>query len=53
LSAQRQPQVPVRPIILVDGATFAQFQTLFDAPPQPSDGLRRLIALKPPWDKPT
>ena len=38
--------------ILVDGATFAQFKRLFDAPPQPSAGLRRLIGLKPPWDKP-
>ena len=37
-------------LILVDGPTFARFKALFDAPPQPNERLRALMALTPPWE---
>lgn len=33
----------------LDTDKFAQFTALLDAPTKPSAGLRRLMAVKPPW----
>ena len=38
-------------LILADGPTFARFKTLSDAPAQPNEGLRELMALRPPWEE--
>ena len=35
----------------VDAKTFAWFQDLLENPPPPTDGLRRLMNTKAPWDK--
>jgi uncharacterized protein (DUF1778 family) len=37
-------------LILTDGTTFSRFKDMFDAPPAPPEGLRRLMSLKAPWE---
>ncbi|MBU0501297.1 MAG: DUF1778 domain-containing protein [Gammaproteobacteria bacterium] len=34
----------------LDAEKFEQFVAMLDAPPQPSPGLDRLMAVKAPWD---
>jgi uncharacterized protein (DUF1778 family) len=34
----------------LDGPAFAAFQALLDNPPEPTDGLRRLLLTKAPWE---
>ncbi len=34
----------------LDADQFEQFVTLLDAPPQPNQGLERLMAIEAPWD---
>ena len=34
----------------LDADKFEQFAALLDAPPQPTPGLERLMAIKAPWD---
>lgn len=33
----------------LDAKTFRQFVEMLDAPPAPNPGLKRLMAVKPPW----
>lgn len=33
----------------LDAEKFQQFTALLDAPPQPNEGLERLLAVTPPW----
>jgi uncharacterized protein (DUF1778 family) len=37
----------------LDGDKFQQFTAMLDAPPSPNEGLERLMAVKPPWDRNT
>lgn len=39
-----------RTLIRVDEPTFQRFVEMLDAPPQPSEGLRRLMQRKPAWE---
>jgi uncharacterized protein (DUF1778 family) len=35
----------------LDAEKFQQFIDLLDAPPKPNEGLKRLLALEPVWNK--
>jgi uncharacterized protein (DUF1778 family) len=35
----------------LDVARFQQFTALLDAPPTPNEGLKKLMAVKAPWEK--
>jgi uncharacterized protein (DUF1778 family) len=39
-----------RTLLRVDAATFARFVELLDRPPQPNEGLRKLLLQKAPWE---
>lgn len=39
-----------RTLVQVDPETFAQFQALLDAPPNPSERLRRTMRTRAPWE---
>lgn len=39
-----------RTLIRVDPETYARFVALLDAPPAPSEGLRRLMSASVPWE---
>jgi len=41
-----------RTLILADADAFAAFAERLDAPPAPSENLRRALAKKPPWEQP-
>jgi uncharacterized protein (DUF1778 family) len=36
----------------LDAERFQQFTALLDAPPTPNEGLKKLMAVKAPWEKP-
>lgn len=36
----------------LDAKAFKQFNDLLDAPVKPNAGLKRLLAVKPPWKQP-
>jgi uncharacterized protein (DUF1778 family) len=38
-------------LLRVDRATFARFVELLDRPPQPDEGLRKLLLQKAPWER--
>lgn len=40
-----------RRLFLLDDAQFADFAAALDAPIEPGDGLRRLLATPPPWER--
>lgn len=40
-----------RTLFAVDAETFARFVAALDAPPSPSDKLRRTMGTKAPWDR--
>jgi uncharacterized protein (DUF1778 family) len=40
-----------RTLLRVDAETYARFLELLDAPPQPSEGLRKLLLKKAPWER--
>ena len=37
----------------LDADKFQQFTALLDVPPQPNEGLARLMAVKAPWESPS
>jgi uncharacterized protein (DUF1778 family) len=37
-------------LLRVDAATFGRFVELLDRPPQPDEGLRKLLLQKAPWE---
>jgi len=37
-------------LLRVDRATYARFVELLDWPPQPNDGLQKLLRQKAPWE---
>ena len=37
-------------LLRVDAATFGRFVELLDRPPQPNEGLRKLLLQKAPWE---
>ncbi len=37
-------------VFMLDEEEWARFNELLDAPPQPSEGLRRLMATQAPWE---
>jgi uncharacterized protein (DUF1778 family) len=39
-----------RALLRVDATTFARFVELLDRPPQPNEGLRKLLLQKAPWE---
>lgn len=39
-----------RTLIRVDTDTYARFVALLDAPPQPREGLRKLMQTRAPWE---
>jgi uncharacterized protein (DUF1778 family) len=34
----------------MEPAVFARFEAMLDAPPQPNDKLRKLLAARAPWE---
>jgi uncharacterized protein (DUF1778 family) len=40
-----------RRLLELDDETFGRFVELLDNPPEPSEGLRKLMSLKPPWEQ--
>ena len=39
-----------RTVFTLDDEAFARFEALLDAPPEPSDRLRKLLTSPTPWD---
>jgi len=37
-------------VVTLDAAAFDQFQDMLDAPPLPTDALRKLLLTKAPWE---
>lgn len=39
-----------RTVFTLDAHAFAEFEAMLDAPPAPSDALRKLLSSKAPWE---